>query len=754
MTHDTKKFNSLTRVPLPSAVSDVRITDARYKGKVASPATRIPLPGNTINDRVTMVPKSAAADKATRRSVGAVLMGRYEILSELGQGGMGVVYRCLDRTGGVEVAVKGLPPEVSHDAAAMEDIRDNFQLVSDLRHPCIAGIRNLESDPATGDFYLVMDLVSGKNLHRWAKAHQDPGSRNRKLKIITEIASALDYAHERKIMHRDIKPENVMVDLDGHVKVLDFGLASQIRSSMSRVSLVTRSQSGTPSYKAPEQWRGQPQNAATDQYSLGVLAYELLAGYLPFDSEDMTILRMSVLSEPMAEISDMPSSVNAALARALAKNPAERFSSCGEFAKALASAAFVATSGNGPGNGRIAANNRESPVAQQEGKPKVAALVAGFVLLAAAIFGGGLYIKNRKQSSMPVAQPAVQSVARPVAQPQGKPSEAAGTDSKTDTPMNRERTAGNSGKEQTGKDVNSKKPAKTKEAQDANRNALLEKKLKEGYKIKDGPDGRKIAVWEEGNTIPEYPHWITSATENHWHIEDGYAKKDANGPIWSPVVWKPGLMKSKDLKAGEVEGTWLHRRTCPLCGGRKTETIYSDCKKCDGNGRVEYKVDCEKCQGKGKRTESRTCIACGRTGMTRELCKSCNGSGTQTCTACGGSGKETSEIGVLNNIGQIGLLIANKGKGNLSLSDMKSDCSECAGRGFKNCDACKGGKFKEVLCGSCYGRRTVQESVDCLICGGDGKITKYKNCQYCRNGRVEKSTKCKKCDVNGFIWEL
>ena len=110
----------------------------------------------------------ASTMPATGLHAGYEILGRYVVESELGQGGMGVVYECFDKIGGVKVAVKGLPPDVAHNAGEMEEIRANFQLVCDLRHPNIAGVRTLEKD-AAGDYYLVMDLAHGDDLGKWMR---------------------------------------------------------------------------------------------------------------------------------------------------------------------------------------------------------------------------------------------------------------------------------------------------------------------------------------------------------------------------------------------------------------------------------------------------------------------------------------------------------------------------------------------------------------------------------------------------------
>ena len=278
-----------------------------------------------------MEPKTSHGGR--RFAAGDVILERYVVESELGQGGMGIVYKCLDKVGGVKVAVKGLPPDVAHNEGEMEEIRANFQLVCDLRHENIAGVRTLEKD-ASGDYYLVMDLAHGDDLGSWMRKNKDADLRVR-LSIIRQIASALDYAHRRRVMHRDIKPGNIMVSPSGRVLLLDFGLAAQISTSLSRSSRMVVSQSGTPAYKSPEQWRGKPQGAAADQYALAVVAYRLLSGRLPFDGDNVLILCRAVLEERPPAIKYLPSHINRALAKALAKDPHDRFQSCTEFVDAL-----------------------------------------------------------------------------------------------------------------------------------------------------------------------------------------------------------------------------------------------------------------------------------------------------------------------------------------------------------------------------------------------------------------------------------
>lgn len=284
---------------------------------------------------------------------------QYELLRELGGGGFGCVYLARDRVSNIDVAVKGLPPLVRNNKDELENIKRNFALVSRLHHPNIAAALTLhpavdvvyadKSDADKlrvfkGDTLIVMQYAPGVTLSKWAKSF--PGGMvpiEKAVEITSDIANALDYAHAEKILHRDIKPENVMIDVGKDsctsVRVLDFGLAAEIHSSVSRVSNDISDTSGTRPYMAPEQWLGSNQGHQTDQYSLAALFHELVTGKVPFASAFETgdpLVMFGAVSRKEAEIpSWLPGTVRRALSKALSKKRENRFASCSEFADAL-----------------------------------------------------------------------------------------------------------------------------------------------------------------------------------------------------------------------------------------------------------------------------------------------------------------------------------------------------------------------------------------------------------------------------------
>ena len=284
------------------------------------------------------------AKSKTSRSIGDLILGRYEILAFLGEGGMGIVYKCLDRVSETHVAVKTVPPVLAGNPREMEKIRANYRLVESLAHPNIVIHKGLDEEQIQGNkhsnYYLIMEYCQGKDLSRWAySTSRGDGvlTPAQALPVLRQIADALDFAHSHtpKVIHRDIKPANVIVDSKGGVKVIDFGIAAQIHSSLTRVTRKQLECVGTPVYMAPEQWEGQEQDAKTDQYALGVIAYELLAGRLPFDSPDFKVLRGAVLNSRVKAVNTLSVGENKALRRALSKNPEDRFENCTAFIDAL-----------------------------------------------------------------------------------------------------------------------------------------------------------------------------------------------------------------------------------------------------------------------------------------------------------------------------------------------------------------------------------------------------------------------------------
>ena len=271
-------------------------------------------------------------------NVGDVVLNRYELLEKLGAGAMGVVFKCRDQVSLVEYALKMVPPELARDAEAMDDVRRNFQLVHGLKHPNIASVDFLDRDNY-GAYFLVMEYAEGESLSQWIKrkwssGRPEPGE---VADIVKQIASALDFAHSQGILHRDVKPANVMVSAAGQVKVLDFGLASKVRTSMSMLSISEDNASGTPNYLSPEQFKGRRARPASDQYALGVLTYQMLSGELPFDAESLDVLRSAVMNEEPESVEGLSRAVNQCLLKVLNKDPKLRFASCAEFARELES---------------------------------------------------------------------------------------------------------------------------------------------------------------------------------------------------------------------------------------------------------------------------------------------------------------------------------------------------------------------------------------------------------------------------------
>ncbi|MFB3776495.1 MAG: protein kinase [Bryobacteraceae bacterium] len=267
-------------------------------------------------------------------------VGRYQIQSELGRGAMGVVFRALDPVIGRIVAIKTIHLTAFGDPQERERLRN--RLLHEARSAGVlshAGIVTVYDVGEQDDLaYVAMEFVNGPTLERILSA-PTPHDAATIFRILREMAAALDYAHKKGIVHRDIKPANVMIHEDGTVKISDFGVAKIPASQLAtQAGLVV----GTPCYMSPEQALGRPVDGRSDQFSLAVIAFEMLTGEKPFIAEELPALVYKIAhQEPPAPSSLNPTlnwQVDTVLARALQKGPAARFSSCTDFVTALEAA--------------------------------------------------------------------------------------------------------------------------------------------------------------------------------------------------------------------------------------------------------------------------------------------------------------------------------------------------------------------------------------------------------------------------------
>jgi eukaryotic-like serine/threonine-protein kinase len=241
-------------------------------------------------------------------------LGRFEVLRELGRGGFGVVYEARDRELGRVVAVKALRPGTTASGRLREEaLRREAEAAAQLNHPNICTLH--EAGRAGGAPYLVLELCGGQSLA--ARIERGPVPWRSALRIGIEIARALDHAHALGVLHRDLKPANVMLGEDGGVKVLDFGLALVFGGS-------SLGKSGTPAYMAPEQWRGEGEDARTDLFALGVVLFEMLAWTLPYDVRNGRSEVLDAIRPPRLDMPGLPRPLAAAVERAISPDPRAR----------------------------------------------------------------------------------------------------------------------------------------------------------------------------------------------------------------------------------------------------------------------------------------------------------------------------------------------------------------------------------------------------------------------------------------------
>jgi len=283
-------------------------------------------------------PVDATADSELLARVERALAPQYEVVGELGRGGMGIVYRARDTRLKRTVAVKLLPPELAYRTEIKSRFLREAEMSAQLAHPNIVPIYSV--DEKDGLVYFIMACIEGDNLAaRMAKEGPLPVADVRK--ILREVAGALSFAHARKYIHRDIKPDNILIDKDdGRAIVTDFGIARAVQDGAETRLTATGIAIGTPAYMSPEQCAGDRQiDGRADLYALGTLGYQMLAGRLPFEATSTPALLVKQLSEkplPIVERRpDTPPDLAGIIMRLLEKEPSARFATADELSAAL-----------------------------------------------------------------------------------------------------------------------------------------------------------------------------------------------------------------------------------------------------------------------------------------------------------------------------------------------------------------------------------------------------------------------------------
>jgi formylglycine-generating enzyme required for sulfatase activity/predicted Ser/Thr protein kinase len=269
------------------------------------------------------------------------VVGSFEILREVGRGGMGIVYKAHEQSLQRVVALKVLPQHLAQDPAFVHRFMREARAAAQLNHPNIVTIHAVGED--AGLYYIAMEYVKGQSLKELI-CRQGRLKTDHALHIARHIADALAEAHAHGVIHRDIKPQNIMLDRVGRVKVMDFGLAKVVKATTDLTQ--TGSVMGTPIYMSPEQIQGREVEGRTDIYSLGVVLYEMLTGAVPFEADTPLALMYQIVQQPLGDPRKrnpaVPAEVVELIDRMTAKSPEHRFRSSAELSAALSTCLKVA----------------------------------------------------------------------------------------------------------------------------------------------------------------------------------------------------------------------------------------------------------------------------------------------------------------------------------------------------------------------------------------------------------------------------
>ena len=291
-----------------------------------------------ISTRMFAAPASTggSAMPTTLLSLATALEGRYQVLSELGRGGMGIVYHAYDKQLKEQVAIKLLSPLLSTDNEALERLTREVSLARRVTHPNVIRIHDIAE--VNGLHYVSMEYFGGTNLKEHVKRSGSLSLLNA-YQILSQMCDGLEAAHSQGVVHRDLKSQNVMVGPTGQIKIIDFGLARSVHlEGMTATGLIM----GTPEYMAPEQVSGKHVDERADIYALGVILFEMLTGRVPFTGDSPIAVGFQQLKDPPPSPRSInpqiPEDVEKIILKALEKNPSQRYRNVDELRKDFESA--------------------------------------------------------------------------------------------------------------------------------------------------------------------------------------------------------------------------------------------------------------------------------------------------------------------------------------------------------------------------------------------------------------------------------
>src|SRR6266498_267147 len=332
-------------------------------------------------------------------------LGNYKVVSAIGAGGMGEVYRARDTKLGRDVAIKVLPASLSESAERLNRFEQEAQAAGALNHPNILVIHHIGIHD--GAPYIVSELLEGETLRERMGGAALP--QRKAIDYALQIAKGLAAAHEKGIVHRDIKPDNIFITHDGRVKILDFGLAkltSATDGNQSQTEVPTRKVNtdpgtvmGTMGYMSPEQLKGQAADHRSDIFSFGAILYEMLSGKRAFRGDSMAETMSAILREDPPDLSETNKTVSPALERlvrhCLEKNPEERFHSASDLAFAIESLSGATTS-----SGQTETKAAALPALGPRTRERIAWGAGTVVLLVAALAFAFLYFRHPPTESL------------------------------------------------------------------------------------------------------------------------------------------------------------------------------------------------------------------------------------------------------------------------------------------------------------------------------------------------------------------